>query len=64
MRRSLVFCYDAVCASIFVPRAFDLTVCNSDTIRRNKVMLKGPITTPSGGGYKSLNVTMRKVRLV
>jgi len=27
---------------------------------RNKVMLKGPITTPQGGGYKSLNVTIRK----
>lgn len=24
------------------------------------VMLKGPITTPQGGGYKSLNVTLRK----
>lgn len=29
-------------------------------IRRNKVFLKGPITTPQGGGYKSLNVTTRK----
>lgn len=26
----------------------------------NKVFLKAPITTPQGGGYKSLNVTMRK----
>lgn len=31
-----------------------------DTIRKNKVLLKGPITTPQGGGYKSLNVTIRK----
>ncbi len=31
-----------------------------DSIRRNKVFLKAPITTPQGGGYKSLNVTMRK----
>ncbi len=31
-----------------------------DTIRRNKVFLKAPITTPQGGGYKSLNVTIRK----
>ena len=31
-----------------------------DTIRRNKVLLKAPITTPLGGGYKSLNVTIRK----
>ena len=31
-----------------------------DTLRRNKVFLKAPITTPQGGGYKSLNVTIRK----
>lgn len=31
-----------------------------DTLRRTKVLLKAPITTPQGGGYKSLNVTMRK----
>ena len=31
-----------------------------DSIRHNKVFLKAPITTPQGGGYKSLNVTMRK----
>ncbi|MFC3811145.1 NADP-dependent isocitrate dehydrogenase [Lacihabitans lacunae] len=31
-----------------------------DTIRQNKVILKAPITTPQGGGYKSLNVTTRK----
>ena len=30
------------------------------TIRRNPVLLKAPITTPQGGGYKSLNVTIRK----
>jgi isocitrate dehydrogenase len=31
-----------------------------ETIRRNKVFLKSPITTPQGGGYKSLNVSIRK----
>ena len=31
-----------------------------DTIIKNKVFLKAPITTPQGGGYKSLNVTTRK----
>ena len=31
-----------------------------DVITRNKVFLKAPITTPQGGGYKSLNVTTRK----
>jgi len=31
-----------------------------NTIRKNKIFLKAPITTPQGGGYKSLNVTTRK----
>ncbi len=31
-----------------------------DSLRRTKVFLKAPITTPRGGGYKSLNVTLRK----
>jgi len=30
------------------------------SLRRTKVFLKAPITTPSGTGYKSLNVTVRK----
>ncbi len=30
-----------------------------DSLRKNKVFLKAPITTPQGGGYKSLNVTAR-----
>lgn len=29
-------------------------------IRKNKIFLKAPITTPQGGGYKSLNVSIRK----
>lgn len=31
-----------------------------ESIRRTRVLFKAPITTPQGGGYKSLNVTMRK----
>jgi len=31
-----------------------------DSIARTKILLKAPITTPQGGGYKSLNVTLRK----
>ncbi|MDA8195009.1 MAG: NADP-dependent isocitrate dehydrogenase [Thermaerobacter sp.] len=31
-----------------------------DVLRRTQVFLKAPITTPQGGGYKSLNVTTRK----
>jgi len=37
-------------------------ICNNDwiLIDKAKVILKAPITTPQGKGYKSLNVTMRK----
>ena len=31
-----------------------------ESLRRTKVFLKAPITTPIGGGYKSLNVSIRK----
>ncbi len=31
-----------------------------ESITRNKVALKGPVTTPVGGGFKSINVTLRK----
>ena len=31
-----------------------------ESLRRTRVFLKSPITTPQGGGYKSLNVTIRK----
>jgi isocitrate dehydrogenase len=32
-----------------------------DSLRKTRVFLKAPITTPQGGGFKSLNVTTRKV---
>ena len=35
------------------PQAFE-------SLKRTKVFLKAPITTPQGGGFKSLNVTTRK----
>ena len=31
-----------------------------ESLLRTKVFLKAPITTPQGGGFKSLNVTVRK----
>jgi isocitrate dehydrogenase len=31
-----------------------------DSLRRTKVFLKAPITTPQGGGFSSLNVAVRK----
>ncbi len=32
-----------------------------ESVRRNKVALKGPITTPRGGGFRSVNVALRKM---
>src|SRR5260221_5301199 len=32
-----------------------------ESLRNTKVFLKAPITTPQGGGFKSLNVTVRKM---
>jgi isocitrate dehydrogenase len=31
-----------------------------DSLRRTRVFFKAPVTTPQGGGFKSLNVTIRK----
>lgn len=31
-----------------------------DVLKQKRILLKAPITTPQGGGYKSLNVTIRK----
>jgi isocitrate dehydrogenase (NAD+) len=31
-----------------------------ESIERNRLALKGPVTTPIGGGFKSINVTLRK----
>ncbi|MCP4518819.1 MAG: isocitrate/isopropylmalate dehydrogenase family protein, partial [Delftia sp.] len=31
-----------------------------DSVRANKVAIKGPITTPIGSGFRSVNVAMRK----
>ena len=31
-----------------------------DSIERNRVALKGPLTTPVGSGFRSVNVALRK----
>ena len=31
-----------------------------DSIKKNGIALKGPVTTPSGGGFRSVNVALRK----
>ncbi|MBA2756525.1 MAG: isocitrate/isopropylmalate dehydrogenase family protein, partial [Chloroflexi bacterium] len=32
-----------------------------ESVKRNRIALKGPITTPIGGGFRSVNVTLRQV---
>ena len=32
-----------------------------ESIRRNKVALKGPVTTPFGTGFRSVNVALRQI---
>jgi len=44
--------YEAGHTSGIMPEAWEV-------LHRNKVLLKAPITTPQGGGVKSLNVTIR-----
>src|SRR5687767_1627568 len=31
-----------------------------ESVRRNRCVLKGPLTTPSGSGFRSINVALRK----
>jgi isocitrate dehydrogenase len=45
--------YEAGCHSGVTPEGWE-------TIRKAGVLLKAPLTTPQGGGYKSVNVTLRK----
>ena len=45
--------YERGVAAGIEPQAFE-------SLRRTKVFLKAPITTPQGGGFQSLNVTTRK----
>lgn len=45
--------YEQGCTSGLKPEAWN-------SLHQTKVLLKAPITTPQGGGYKSLNVTIRK----
>src|SRR5262245_19796471 len=32
-----------------------------ESVRRNRVALKGPVATPVGGGFESVNVRLRKI---
>ncbi|HJL21408.1 MAG TPA: isocitrate/isopropylmalate family dehydrogenase, partial [Polyangiaceae bacterium LLY-WYZ-15_(1-7)] len=46
-------CYEAGHPAGIAPESWE-------SLRRTRVFLKSPITTPQGGGFKSLNVTIRK----
>ncbi len=37
-----------------------ITSAGIESLKKNKVAIKGPTTTPVGGGHKSINVTIRK----
>ena len=37
-----------------------ITMESMDSVRKNKIGLKGPLATPIGKGHKSLNLTLRK----
>src|SRR5690606_20911445 len=37
-----------------------LPAATMDSIRKNRVALKSPLTTPVGGGFSSINVELRK----
>ena len=37
-----------------------LPAATMESIRRNRIALKSPLTTPVGGGFSSINVELRK----
>jgi isocitrate dehydrogenase (NAD+) len=47
-------------ASVFEKRGTVLPEEVLESIRRNRVALKGPIGTPIGKGFRSVNVTLRQ----
>ncbi|HET6569561.1 MAG TPA: isocitrate/isopropylmalate dehydrogenase family protein [Rhodothermales bacterium] len=52
--------YDAVGADAMPLYGTPLPDFVLDSIRKNRVALKGPITTPVGKGFKSVNVSLRQ----
>ncbi len=58
----LEVCWDIVNAGIHIYEKEGVVVPDSvfDSIEKNKVVLKGPITTPIGKGFRSVNVMLRK----
>lgn len=56
------FAYDrAIAGQAALDQGLDLVPRETlETIKKNPVALKGPITTPVGKGFRSVNVTLRK----
>ncbi len=46
---------------VFEKEGTPLPVRVIDSIKKNKVAIKGPVTTPVGTGFRSVNVTLRQV---
>ena len=38
-----------------------LPTATADAVREFKVAIKGPLTTPIGGGFRSINVALRQI---
>lgn len=51
---------DAGQAALDAGQADILPQATIDSIERNRLVLKGPVTTPSGTGFSSVNVALRK----
>ena len=49
------------CLDVFEKEGSPLPQRVIDSIKKNKVAIKGPITTPVGTGFRSVNVTLRQV---
>jgi isocitrate dehydrogenase (NAD+) len=47
-------------ADVMASRGTPLPDSVIDSIRKNKIALKGPVTTPVGTGFRSVNVALRK----
>jgi isocitrate dehydrogenase (NAD+) len=58
----VTFNWDVVYAGADVQDEFGTPLPNYvlDSVRKNKVALKGPVTTPVGSGFRSVNVALRK----
>lgn len=56
------FRWELAHAGAVAQQAFGTTLPDSvlESIKRNKVALKGPVTTPVGSGFRSVNVALRK----